>query len=311
MRLLRRYGADLFILAGFFFLPFLLYGAVTVGSKTMLPVDNLFQWAPWQGYTVEFGATFPHNSLLTDLIIENYAWKRFAINSLQAGEIPLWNPNLFAGAPFLANGQHGMLYPFSWIFFLVPAAKAYGWYTILQLWLAGASMYIFGRVLHMRRGSAAVAGLIYQGSGFLLASAAVFPMIIGAAAWLPFLLAAIEKIVTSAVLRYNKTLIWMALGAVALGLQILAGHIEITYYTLLIMALFWKEFKLFSFDHGYNFTQLINRQPIRIIITGKSISIRERFANILPSMSEPQSFGGLYDKHVVQFERQPGLILVN
>ena len=133
MKLLRRYSVDLLILVGFLILPFLLYGAVTVGSKTMLPVDNLFQWAPWQPYAAEFGAAIPHNSLLTDLIIENFAWKRFAVNSLQAGEIPLWNPYLFAGAPFLANGQHGMLYPFSWIFFLLPAAKAYGWYTIMQL----------------------------------------------------------------------------------------------------------------------------------------------------------------------------------
>ena len=242
MKLLRRYGPDLAILAGFLILPFLLYASVTIGGKTMLPVDNLFQWAPWQDYAAEYGAAVPHNSLLTDLIVENYAWKRFAVNSFRAGEIPLWNPYLFAGAPFLANGQHGMLYPFSWIFFLLPAAKAYGWYTIGQLWLAGAAMYIFGRVLHMRRGSAALAGLIYQGSGFLLASAAVFPMIIGAAAWLPFLLAALEKIIDLAVRRSNTTLIWMALGAVALGLQILAGHIEITYYTLLIMAVYalWR-----------------------------------------------------------------------
>ena len=242
MKLLRRFGPDLAILAGFLILPFLLYASVTLGGKTMLPVDNLFQWAPWQRYAAEFGVSVPHNNLLTDLIIENYAWKRFAVNSLQAGEIPLWNPYLFAGAPFLANGQHGMLYPFSWIFFLLPAAKAYGWYTILQLWLAGVSMYIFGRVLHLRRGGAALSGLIYQGSGFLLTSAAVFPMIIGAAIWLPFLLAALEKIIDSAVHGSNKTLIWMVLGAIVLGLQILAGHIEITYYTLLIMAVYalWR-----------------------------------------------------------------------
>jgi hypothetical protein len=242
MKLLRRYGPDLAILAGFLILPFLLYASVTLGNRTMLPVDNLFQWAPWQGYAAEFGAVVPHNNLLTDLIIENYVWKRFAVNSFQAGEIPLWNPYLFAGAPFLANGQHGMLYPFSWIFFLLPAAKAYGWYTISQLWLAGVSMYIYGRVLRMHRGSAALSGLIYQGSGFLLTSAAVFPMIIGAAVWLPFLLAALEKIINSAVHRSNNTLIWMSLGAVALGLQILAGHIEITYYTLLIMAFYvlWR-----------------------------------------------------------------------
>jgi hypothetical protein len=238
MKVLRRYGADLAILAGLLILPFLLYASVTLGSKTMLPVDNLFQWAPWQGYAAEFGAVIPHNNLLTDLIVENYAWKRFAVSSFEAGEIPLWNPYLFAGAPFLANGQHGMLYPFSWIFFLLPAAKAYGWYTVMQLWLAGVSMTIFGRVLHMRRGSAAVSGLIYQGSGFLLTSAAVFPMIIGAAVWLPFLLAMLEKTIASVLRGGSKTLIWMSLGAAALGLQILAGHIEITYYTLLIMAVY-------------------------------------------------------------------------
>jgi O-antigen/teichoic acid export membrane protein len=239
---LGRYRTDLFIVVGFLILPFLLFGTVTLGSKTMLPVDNLFQWAPWQSAAEQFNATVPHNSLLTDLIIENYAWKRFAVNSIQQGEIPLWNPYLFAGVPFLAAGQHAMLYPFSWIFFFLSPVKAYGWYTVLQLWLAALSMYFFGRTLTMRRGSAALAGLIYQGSGFLLVSAAVFPMIIGAAVWLPMLLACIEKVVASSTRRTGKTMLWMGMGAIVLGLQILAGHIEITYYTLLIMAIYalWR-----------------------------------------------------------------------
>ncbi len=239
---LARYKDDLLVMAGFLILPFLLFGAVSLGSKTMLPVDNLYQWAPWSDAAAQFNAEIPHNNLLTDLIIENYAWKRFAVNSLRQGEIPLWNPNLFAGAPFLATGQHSMLYPFSWLFFFLSPAKAYGWYTVIQLWLAGVSMYVFGRTLGMRRGSGALAGLIYQGSGFLIVSAAVFPMIIGAAVWLPFLLACIEKIINTSERRTGTTMIWVGLGAVALGIQILAGHIEITYYTLLIMAVFavWR-----------------------------------------------------------------------
>ena len=242
MSRLRRYKVDFVILVGFLVLPFLLFGAVTLGEKTMLPADNLFQWAPWASAAEQFQATVPHNSLLTDLILENYAWKRFAINALQDGEIPLWNPYLFAGAPFLATGQHSMLYPFSWIFFIIAPAKAYGWYTVMQLWLAAAAMYFLGRILGMQKGSAALAGLIYQGSGFLLVSAAVFPMIIGAAVWLPLLLACVEKVVVSAEKRTGKTLLWMVAGAFALGMQTLAGHIEITYYTLLIMAIYalWR-----------------------------------------------------------------------
>ncbi|MBK7177157.1 MAG: hypothetical protein IPH82_08220 [Chloroflexi bacterium] len=77
MKRLAAYKVDLLILAGFLLLPFLLFGSVTVGGRTMLPVDNLFQWAPWASAAADFQAAVPQNHLITDLIIENYAWKRF------------------------------------------------------------------------------------------------------------------------------------------------------------------------------------------------------------------------------------------
>lgn len=248
---------DMLLVAGFWLLPLLLFASVTLGDQTMLPLDNLFQWEPWRTMAADKGIDYPQNGLLTDLVIENYAWKQFAVNSIHAGDIPLWNPYLFAGAPFLATGQHSMLYPFSWLFLLLPLPKAYGWYTVSQLWLAGALMYMLGRVLGMRRASAFIAGLVYQGSGFLLASAAVFPMIIGAAAWLPALLTCIELVIRDWRIELESiisdrqpgvasqprfTILWMACGSVALGLQILAGHIEITYYVLLLMGVYaaWR-----------------------------------------------------------------------
>ena len=99
----------------------------------MLPADNLFQWPPWQDSAPAFDAAIPHNALIGDLIIQNYAWKRFVLSSLSGGEIPLWNPFLFAGAPFLANGQHAALYPFSVLFLIVPLMKAAGTGAILNV----------------------------------------------------------------------------------------------------------------------------------------------------------------------------------
>ena len=113
------------------------------------------------------------------------------------------------------------------------------------------------------RSSAFLAGLTYQGGGFIVVSAAVFPMIIGAVPWLPLLLGCIEKVVQgarnnnqqstinsqqstaslqSSVLSPQSSVLWVVLGAVALGMQILAGHIEYTIYTLLVMALYaaWR-----------------------------------------------------------------------
>ncbi|MFQ5421488.1 MAG: hypothetical protein ACE5EY_14130, partial [Anaerolineae bacterium] len=130
---MKRYRIDLLILAGFLVLPLLLYAPVSLGGQTMVPADNLFQWQPWASHAAELGAETPHNGLLTDMAIENYPWKRFFGESVRNREIPLWQPYLFAGSPFLATGQHSMLYPFSWLFLLLPLWKAYGWFTVSQL----------------------------------------------------------------------------------------------------------------------------------------------------------------------------------
>ncbi len=244
MSRLSAYKKDILIAVGFLILPLLLYGAVSIGGQTMLPVDNLYQWQPWANQAAELDLEVPQNGLISDLILENYPWKQFTRDSIRDGEIPLWNPNIFAGTPFLATGQNSAYYPFSAVFHILPIPNAYGWYTISQLWLAGVLAYILGRVLSLRRSSAAITGLVYQGSGFMLVSSAVFPMILGAAVWLPLLLACVEMIIRNSTSKRGAggTLPWVALGSVALGIQILAGHIEITYYTLLVMAFFaiWR-----------------------------------------------------------------------
>ena len=256
---------DLLILLSFLILPLALFWDVTFRGQTMLPVDNLFQWQPWAVYAAEFGVSVPHNSLLSDLIVQNYPWKLFAIESLRGGEIPLWNPNIFAGQPFLANGQHSVLYPFSLLFFVLPIHAAYGWFTVSQLWLAGVCGYVFGRILNQRRSSAAITGLVYQGAGFLLVSAAVFPMIIAAVAWLPLLLGCIEKIIraTTQDERGGNTLPWAAVGAIALGLNILAGHPEMTLYSLLIMGFYaaWRLLEITIYDLRFtNNNSTVNRK---------------------------------------------------
>jgi hypothetical protein len=253
---LRHYQHDFWLVAGFLILPLLLFGNVVLTGQTMVPADNLFQWQPWLTVAAAFDVDRPQNALITDLVIQNYPWKQFIRESLSQGELPLWNPHLFAGMPFLATGQNAGYYPFSIFFLLLPLSQAYGWYTISQLWLAGVLAYFLGRVLGLKRPSSFIGGLVYQGSGFMLTSAAVFPMIIGAAAWLPLLLACIEKIVAGRAQPddgqqtannvgdngRSYTLLWVLLGAAALGMQLLAGHVEITYYTLLVMGLFaaWR-----------------------------------------------------------------------
>jgi O-antigen/teichoic acid export membrane protein len=222
-------------------LPLLLFWPVTVGSKTLLPADNVYQWEPYRSFAGQQDVPLPpHNELLSDLVLENMVWKQFVVQSIENRELPLWNPHLFAGVPFLAAGQHSALYPLSAIFYVLPIDKAYGLFTVLQLWLAGLFMYLFGRTLRMGPFSALIAGIVYQLSAFFLVSV-VFSMIIAAAAWLPLLLAIIEIMVRK---QEEKgagpfvPIIYVVIGAVALGVHILAGHPEILVYTLMVMALY-------------------------------------------------------------------------
>lgn len=219
-------------------LPFVLFAPVTVGGYTLLPADNLRLYQPFGD-----GAAVPQNELLNDLILQNYPWKAFIRASLGNGELPLWNPYLFGGVPFLAAGQHSALYPFSVIYYALPLASAFGWFTVSQLALAGLCMYALARTYGLRRDSAVFAGVTYQLSGFLVVGV-VHQMIIASAAWLPLLIALAERIIRqdAALGGRRASAPWAVAGALAFACHILAGHVEITIYAALVMTLYsiWR-----------------------------------------------------------------------
>jgi hypothetical protein len=155
-RFLRQRGSELAVLALLFLLPLIAFWPQTVGGRTLLPAENLYQYIP---YRADFP---PHNHLLSDLVLQNYQWKSFILESLSEGEIPLWNPHQLAGVPFLAAGQQSTLYPFSILYYVMPLPAAYGWFTVVQLWIAGAGMFALARGLGASRTGGAIAGITYQ-----------------------------------------------------------------------------------------------------------------------------------------------------
>jgi O-antigen/teichoic acid export membrane protein len=224
-------------------LPLLLFAPVAFGPKTLIPADALFLFEPFRSAAADLGVTVPQNPLLADLILENYVWKRLLLQALHNREFPLWDPYIFAGHPFLANGQHSGLYPLSIVFYILPLWRAYGVFTWLQLGLAGVWMYLFARTLGAGRLGSLIAGITYQFSGFMVVSV-VHPMIVAGASWLPFILAMVERVVQQrpALGGRPASLPWAVLGAVGLGCQMLAGHAENTYFVLLVTGAYivWR-----------------------------------------------------------------------
>lgn len=142
----RKIARDGVIIALLFVLPLILFWPQTMGDRTLLPTENLYQYEPYRTYReVVKAPEIPHNHLLDDLILQNYQWKSFIRQQLAEGEIPLWNPHQFSGVSFMAAGQQSTLYPLSLVYYILPLTVAYGWFTVINLWLAGVFMYLYGR----------------------------------------------------------------------------------------------------------------------------------------------------------------------
>src|SRR5262245_41201488 len=87
---------------------------------------------------------------------------------LGAGELPLWVPDYFLGAPFLANPQTGVLYPPNWLTAWLAAPRAYAWQAFGHGLLLALGGYLFaGRVLGVGRVAAlaAATALAFGGAG--------------------------------------------------------------------------------------------------------------------------------------------------
>jgi O-antigen/teichoic acid export membrane protein len=233
--LIGKLRGELPALVGFALLPLIFYWPVLFGSAVLLPLDNLWTKPPWFGPP---GAV-PHNGLISDMILQNYPWKLILEQAWRQRELPLWNPYEMAGLPYLGTGQTGALYPFTALFLILGPLRAYGWYSVLHQFLAATLTYGFGRRLGLGRTGSAVAGIVFAFCFFLTVSY-IWPMVLGAAVWLPLGLWSVTGLARAAAQGgFARSLaIDLPLGALATALSVLGGHLEITFYATFALALY-------------------------------------------------------------------------
>src|SRR5262249_33237093 len=155
---------------------------------------------------------------------------------LRDGHLPLWNPYIFAGTPLLASAYPGALYPPNWLFALLLPTAAMNVVVITTYHLAIIGTYLYGRRIGMTRIRALVAGVAFTFGGVLRAPIGHTSRI-AAAAWLPWILLAIEN------LYCRLTWRWVALGAAFIALQLFAGEPQMSFYAVLVCGGYF----LFSF----------------------------------------------------------------
>lgn len=183
-----------------------------------------------------------------DLVSFLYPLYRFVAEELQAGRIPLWNPYLYGGAPFIGDVQAGIFYPLNLaLALLFPAQFPYArmqWLAAGHIFLAGLNMYTLlrwlpgtrppgeeppGEPVAVRRWAALAGAVAFMFSDLFLTHFGNLNLI-AVFSWLPLAFG----LLTRAVARDR----WgCALAAgVVVGLATLAGHLQMTLFTALALA---------------------------------------------------------------------------
>jgi hypothetical protein len=163
-----------------------------------------------------------------DLVSFLFPTYRYAAARLSAGDLPLWNPHLYGGAPFLADTQSGLFYPPNLLLSLLAPAFAYEalqWMVALHVFWAGAAMYLCLRYLEpgrpLRPAAALTGALAYMFSDLFVVHVGNLNLI-GVAAWLPLVVLLFWRALRS------RSLAAAAGAGLVLGIATLEGHLQIT-----------------------------------------------------------------------------------
>lgn len=166
-----------------------------------------------------------------------YPYAEFFRRCILSGEFPFWNPHQLTGVPFAANMQSAVFYPPTWLNLVLAypeAAAAGAW---LHSALAGLFMAAWARRRGLSPGAAAGAGAVFAFNGFAVLHYA-FPCQAAAYAWTPAAALCLEAAAGP------RRRAWLAGAALALALQLLAGHPQFAVYSgaaLLLLALFAED----------------------------------------------------------------------
>jgi hypothetical protein len=185
-------------------------------------------------------AWIPHGG--GDLVSFVYPMYRFAADSFQSGQIPLWNPYLYAGAPFISDNQSGVFYPFNLLLFLLKPDFTYRAIEGLVIWhffFAGATMYGCLRWLRpadrIGRLPALLGAFSFMFSGVFITHIGNLNLIAGAA-WLPLAFVGLHRAIDAP--DAGSCLAWMLTSGLSLGTGTLAGHGQSTFLLASFLGVF-------------------------------------------------------------------------
>lgn len=163
---------------------------------------------------------------------------RAASDQILGLDLPLWNQFEGIGMPLAAEMQSAALFPLTILHSLENGTIII--HTTLQI-IGGIGMYLFLRILKIRRIGSLSGGIVFalSGSFVWLTNAALNPV-----AFLPLLMLAVEYLYRSTIRQKNSG--WVLL-AISLALSLYSGFPE-TVYLYSVLPIGWALLRLFDLE---------------------------------------------------------------
>ena len=179
-----------------------------------------------------------HDTFTHDYLMWDWGWRAF----FEHWRVPLWNPYLFGGWPFIASFAFCPFYPPAWLSAPLPTALALTSQYGLHFAVGAVGFYALCRAMRVSAPVALAMALLYEVGAHVTTLAYPGHLAkVQAIAWLCWALAA-------AVMLARRPGVWWGVGlGAAWALQLLASHAQIFYTTFWITTLYVVGFVLF---HG-------------------------------------------------------------
>src|SRR6266480_7489491 len=170
---------------------------------------------------------------MTDLYLQFLPWRDFGFHELATGNLALWNPYIFGGAPYFGAMQAALLYPPNWLFLVLPLAQAVNWTTALHVFAIGAFTFAWMRVRGLRVEASFLAGVLvmFCGAHFLHIFVGHLPHLL-VMTWVPLIFCSIDAIFSTRNPR------WCFVAMFAVAMQVFAGFPQHLYYAAIIAGFY-------------------------------------------------------------------------
>ena len=169
-----------------------------------------------------------HALYWADYALVFYPWHVFKQQCLLEGTLPLWNPYVLGGMPFVGNLQSAVFYPLNLLAPFVTPHRGFLYSAWLHVALAGLFQYGFLRSQRLSVISSFLGATCFMLGGFVVCRLQ-YPTVLAVCVWLPLMCWLVER------LWQRPNLLNTALLALVFGVQLLAGHLQMSAMSVLLL----------------------------------------------------------------------------